>query len=168
MKVKYKLKDMPLKQQSLCAGDLIRYYGESKYKMIESVEKIAENRGLTVKLLNVIRNHTTMAGLTIDSLINNLELASGTDIFKFKINGKDPTDLFKDGDMEMEIYMNPIYFATKSAISSQLPGFRRKTVGSSTELEMKARQEQAKWMRWFEKELNKYHPEWKKIVISND
>ena len=168
MKIRYTLKKMPLLKQSLCVGDLTRYYGESKYKLIESVKRIEENRGLSAKLLNTIRKHTAMAGLTIDGLINNLELASGTDIFKFKINNQTITDMFKDGDVELEIYMNPIYFVTKGAITSQLPGFRRKPAQSSTEIEFKAKQEQTKWITWFERELNKYHPRsnWEKTVIT--
>ena len=169
MKIKYKLKDMPLYKQSQCIGDLTKYFGESKYKLIESVEKIEENRGLSVKLLNTIRKHTH-AGMTIDGFVNGLSLASGTDIFKFKINGSDITKLFKDGDIELEIYMNPLYFVTKGAMFAQVPGFRRKTFTSQTELELKAKQEQTKWLKWFEKELNKYHPrsEWNRQVISND
>jgi len=169
MRIKYTLKDMPLLKQSLCVGDLIRYYGESKFKLIESVKRIEQNRGLTVKMLNTIRKHTKV-GMSIDSLIMNLQMASGTDIFKFKINGKDPTEIFSDGEIELEIYMNPIYFVTKSAITGQIPGFRRKPAGTETEIEMKARQEQTKWIKWFDKELNKYHPSshWKKQILDLD
>lgn len=167
MKILYKLKEMPLYKQSQCIGDLTRYFGESKFKLVESVEKIEENRGLSVKLLNTIRKHTS-AGMTIEGLVNNLQLASGMDVFKFKINGSDITKMFKDGDVELEIYMNPLYFATKGAISAQVPGFRRKAVQSQTELEIKAKQEQTKWLKWFERELNKYHPksEWSRQVIT--
>jgi len=167
MKIKYGLKNMSLLNQSLCIGDLMRYYGESKFKLVESIEKIAEDRGLTVKMLNAIRKHT-MAGITIDGLINNLELAAGTDVFKFTINGKDPTEIFIDGDIELEIYMNPLYFTTKAAISGQIPGFRRKKISSELELNIKAKQEQTKWLRFFERELNKYHPrdQWHKKVLN--
>lgn len=169
MRIKYNLKGISLKNQSLCIGDLIRYYGESKYKLIESVERISENRGITAKMLNAIRDHTK-AGMTLEGLITNLQMASGTDIFTFKVNGKDPTELFHDGDIELEIYMNPLYFTTKAGISGQIPGFRRKNIGSSAELQMKAKQEQAKWIKWFEKELNKYHPrsQWGKRILDLD
>lgn len=167
MKILYKLKEMPLYKQSQCIGDLTRYYGESKFKLIESVERIADNKGLSSKLLNTIRKHTS-AGMTLEGLITKLELASGMDVFKFKINGTEITKMFKDGDVELEIYMNPLYFSTKGAISAQVPGFRRKTIQTQTELEIKAKQEQTKWLRWFERELNKYHPrsEWSRQVIT--
>ena len=169
MKVQYTIKKMPLLKQSLCMGDLIRYYGESKFKLIESVRRIEENRGLSSKMLNTIRKHTNV-GMTIDGLVTNLQMASGTDIFKFKINGVDPTEMFTDEDVQLEIYMNPLYFVTKGAISGQLPGFRRKPSNTETEIEMKARQEQTKWLKWFEKELNKYHPScfWKKNIMDLD
>jgi len=169
MKIVYNLHKMPLLKQSLCIGDLIRYYGESKFKLVESVRRIEENRGLSSKMLNTIRKHTNV-GMTIESLVTNLQMASGTDIFKFKINGMDPTTMFTDEDIELEIYMNPLYFVTKGAITGQLPGFRRKPANTETEIEMKARQEQTKWIKWFEKELNKYHPScyWKKRVVETD
>lgn len=169
MRIKYTLKDMPLLKQSLCIGDLMRYYGESKFKLIESVRRIEENRGLSAKMLNTIRKHTNV-GMTIDALVMNLQTASGTDIFNFKINGVDPTEVFTDKNIELEIYMNPLYFVTKSAITGQIPGFRRKPASTGVEIEMKARQEQTKWIKWFEKELNKYHPSssWKKQVLDLD
>ena len=156
---------MPLKEQSLCIGDLMRYYGESKYKMKESIEKITENRGIASKLLNTIREHTE-TGVTLDGLITQLQIASGTDIFTFKINGVDPTKVFTDEkNVELDVYMNPIYFNTKGAISSQLPGFRHKHISSEKELVAKGRQEQQKWLRWFEKELRGYHNNWKRKCI---
>ena len=171
MRIEYSLNNMPKLKQALCFGDLLRYYGERKYKMIESVRRISENEGLKVKLLNQIRKHTKVAGLTLDALVNNLENVSCIDIFQYKINGVDPTiELFKnDNNISLEVYMNPIYFTTEATIKNFLPirGRRRYKKVDETELEFKARKEQENWVKYFEKELNKYHSRnlWEKKVI---
>jgi len=170
LKLKYILKEIPFKQQALCIGDLLRYHGESKYGLAESIDRIASNKGLAVKLLNTIRSHSGMSGMTIDSLINQLQVASGIDIFKFTVNGEDLSTVFKDTkEIELDVYMNPVYFTTKGALTQYLPGIRRKKAGNDAVLEQ-AKFEQEKWIRWFERELCKYHPQnrWEKKIISLD
>jgi len=163
MKIEYTLKGMPLLKQTLCIGDLLRYYGERKYKLLEDLEKIEHNKGLKIKVLNAIKEHTR-AGMTIDQLMTGLQTAGAIDVFKFKVNGKDLCDAFEKTDMKLEVYMNPIYFSTAGVMSSILPGFRRV---KRTPLEQ-AQHEQSNWIRWFEKNMNKdYHPfnKWTKKIL---
>jgi hypothetical protein len=154
---------MPLRKQSLCFGDLMRYYGDSKFKLAESIRKIQTNKGIAVKLLNAIRNHTK-TGMSLDVFLDSLENTSKIDIFKYTINGHDPCTIFHEGDIELEVYMNPVYFSTKGAITQNLPGFRRHKKGAGGSV-----YNQAKWVVWFERELNKYHScrDWKKKVIDD-
>jgi hypothetical protein len=164
MKIRYTLEDMPLRKQSLCFGDLMRYYGDSKFKLAESIKKIQANKGVAVKLLNAIRNHTK-TGMSLDMFLDSLENTSHIDIFKYTVNGKDPCTIFQEETVELEVYMNPVYFSTKGAITQHLPGFR----SHKGNVYDQAKKEQDKWLVWFERELNKYHScrEWKKKVIED-
>lgn len=167
LRIKYALSNMSLRQQALCFGDLMRYYGDSKFKLAETVAKIANNKGLRVKLLNAIRKHTGSSGLTVESLITGLETASSIDIFNFKVNGVNPCEIFGDKNVELEIYMNPLYFTTRGAITQHLPGLHKARGGTEKMMLIQAKKEEANWVRWFEKELDRYHHSnhWAKKVV---
>jgi hypothetical protein len=159
---------MKLLQQSKCMGDLMRYYGESKFKLMEDVQKISSSRGLSEKLLNTIRKHTGVAGLKIDQLVSGLETASQMDIFGYTVNGVNPCEIFQDKDVVLEVSMSPVYFATKASLGASLPGFRKvKTLDKEDHIQALARKEQENWIRWFEKELNKYHTRrlWERKIL---
>jgi len=171
MRIKYKLHKMPLLQQSKCMGDLTKYYGERKFKLLEQVTAIRNNDLIATKLLNTIRKHTGTTGLTIDQLVNGLETAAGVDIFTFKVNDVNPCEMFKDEDLTLEVYMNPIYFTTQAALGAQLPGFRKhRHMDMESKIKDIAQKDQDRWLRWFEKELNNYHPSklWKRTVLEKD
>lgn len=168
MRSVYELHDMSLLQQGKCTADLLKYYGERKYKLLEQLTSVSNNEMVTIKLLNQIRKHTNTASLTIDQLLSGLESAAGIDVFSFKINGINPAEMFKSRDVTLEVYMNPLYFTTQAALSQSLPGFRKhKNIDMDQKILEVAQKEQAKWVRWFEKELNVYHTNrlWEKIVI---
>jgi len=168
MKLKYELHKMPLLQQSKCMGDLMKYYGERKFKLLEQVNAISSNEAVSIKLLNTIRKHTSFAGVTIDQLVSGLETAAGIDIFSFKVNDINPCDMFQKEDITLEVYMNPIYFTTQAALSASLPGFRKhKHMDMETKIKNMAMKDQDRWLRWFEKELNNYHPNklWKRTLL---
>lgn len=124
-----------------------------------------------MKLLNVIRNHTSTPGMTIDGFLRNLEIASAVDIFSFTINKKDPCVVFDidSQDVELEVYMNPLFFATKGAMTQYLPGFRKPKLKGEGALDFYAKKAQEDWLRWFERELGRYHPHqfWKKDVLED-
>ena len=168
MKIRYTLHDMKLFKQAKCMGDLMRYYGESKFKLMEDVNRINSSRGLTEKLLNTIRKHTGNAGMTVDQLVNGLQTASEIDIFTYTVNGRNPCDIFQTEKVELEVYMNPIHFATKASLGAVLPGFRKaRQPNMESQIQDLAKKEQDKWIRWFEKELNGYHTRklWDRKII---
>jgi hypothetical protein len=161
MKAQYRMKNMPLIKQSMCVGDLVRYYGETRFKLLDKVRRIQSNQGLTVKLLNILRTNTK-SGLTLDNLITGLETVSEMDIFKFKMNETDPCAWFQEGDVVMEVYMNPFFFTATAAVNNALR--------DPMKIPEIAKHEEAKWVAWFEKELNKYHPRqlWEKTVLKDE
>jgi len=168
MRVKYRIAKMPLLQQSKCMGDLMKYYGERKFKLMEQVHAISNNEMVSSKLLNTIRKHGGMAGLSIEQFVQGLQTASDIDVFSFKVNDVDPCKMFKGENLELEVYMNPIYFSTQASLSVAMPGFRKHKENDVEKLVLKkARMEQNRWLRWFDKELNNYHPSeyWKKTVV---
>jgi len=171
MKLQYLLHDMSYYNQAKCMGDLMRYYGESKFKLLETINKICTNETIAIKLLNTIRKHTGMAGLTIDSLVDGLQTSASMDIFKYKVNGKNPCDIFASKDVKLEVYMNPIFFATEASLNLSLPGFRKhKSMDMEERVKELTIKKRNDWVRWFEKELNNYHSHklWKKTVLELD
>lgn len=152
---------MPLIKQSMCVGDLVRYYGELRFKLLDRIHRIQSNQGITVKVLNMLRANTS-AGITLDSLITGLETVSEMDIFKFTINGIDPCSWFKENDVVMEVYMNPIYFTAQAAVNNAMR--------DPAKIPNIAFKDQEKWWMNFDKELDKYHPRqlWEKKVLEED
>lgn len=173
MKIKYSLDNMPVYYQPIFVGDLMRYHAEEKAKLLNRVNLISTNETIKSKVLNTIRNYSGLASLTIEQFIYGLETAAGMDIFSFKINGVDPCDILKkDGNIDLEIFVNPVYFATHASIDIRIPGFRKPKAEYMEqrikELTIKARD---KWIRDFEKELysqNKNKPWKNKKVLEDD
>jgi hypothetical protein len=154
MRVQYQMDGITLKNKALCIGDLIRYYGESKYKTLDTLDKIRQNKGLSSKLLNAIRRHANMPGLTVDNLMNAIETASEYNVFTFLINGEDMTKIVDENrDVKLEIYMHPLYFSTRAALTMYTPG-----IGKRRTLDEQEKKEKDSWTHWFEKELNTYYP----------
>jgi len=153
MKILYTIKDMPPKKKSLCLGDLIRYYGETKYKTLEHIQKLQQNKTMAAKLVNSIRKLPNNQNFTIDIILQALETASSTQIFDFKIDGISPNAILKEGkDVAIEIYMNPLYFTTKAVMYQAFPGFRSK----HDNIEVAIKKENDLWVKWFERELRGY------------
>jgi hypothetical protein len=157
---------MNQKQKMLCIGDLVRYYGEAKYKTQETMEKISQNKGASAMLLNAIRRTPGMAGMTIDTLLHQLRTAAEVEIFGFTVNGQNIClPIEKESNLNIEIYMNPMYFSTKAALTTYMPSIGRK----KRTVELQEKREKEIWVRWFEKELNNYHPltECKKNILED-
>lgn len=157
MEMKYRLKGMKLSRQSKCVGDLVRYYGDIRFTLLDKVRKIQSNATYSAKFLDLLRQHSS-AGITLDNLITGLETISNMEIFRFKMNGKNPCECFSNEDIDLEIYMNPMYFTALAAIYNAMTPERILKV---------SKKEEEKWIYWFEKELNKYHPSslWEKSVL---
>jgi len=169
MKIQYHLEEIPLLQQSKCIGDLIRYYGESKYSLKDKIDQIKGSSYLSEKLLTQIKKHTGNTGLTIDKFSYGLSQASNIDIFSFKVNNFDISTIFKDKNMDLEITVNPLKFTTEASLKVGFKSFRKKDnrilekmIAKQIEMEKK------KYIAWFERELNGYHTKqlWNKTIIN--
>jgi hypothetical protein len=164
MHIRYVLNGVSPKNKMLCIGDLIRYYGEAKYKTQEKLNKIRYNHGLSSMLLNSMRKHPGMSGMTIESLISSLEASASMDIFTFDVDGKSISKMI-DADshnMILEVDMNPLFFSTKASLTMYTP-----TIGKKRSFEEMEAREKENWIRWFEKELNNYcsASNWKKTIV---
>jgi len=154
MKLSYQLHDISNRKMALCIGDLVRYVGQTNYKMKEGVENIKSSKTLSSIFLSKMRQGNGLSGMTIDNLLNALELASLSDFFYITIDGVNPCDLFdKKKDITMKVFMNDNYFLIKSYQQSMIPGFRIE----KQPIDRIMVKEKEKWMNWFEKNLRDYH-----------
>ncbi|RLF50598.1 MAG: hypothetical protein DRN24_06290, partial [Thermoplasmata archaeon] len=76
MRVVYELEDIGNYKKASCIGDLLKYRGETIYKLREGLNKIKNDKGISSMLINAMRKSKTMTGMTIENLINNLETGS--------------------------------------------------------------------------------------------
>ena len=143
------VKNISGKNKSLCVGDLIRFYGETRYKMIEGVERLnrdEKTKGMVANLLKKALNNPS-----VDLVFGNIEEISKRKFFNFTVNKKDPLE-FDDGkdSCVIVIEMQQDYFAAKSVYSMMKPGIRK------YDLEKYIEKEKKDWQKWFEKNLNGY------------
>lgn len=148
MKIEYTINNITGKKKTLCIGDLIRYYGETKYKMIEGIQKLNESkttRGMVANLLGKAINNPSA-----NLIMNNLEELAKKNIFSFKVDGFDPL-LFDNGENSCVIVLEfgEEYFVAKAIYAMMKPGFRK------LEFEEYVRKEKEDWIKWFEKNLKK-------------
>lgn len=163
MKLEYQLKDIGYKNKAKCIGDLIGYYATTKYKTLEGLEKIKNNKTICSMLINTLRKHNGMTGMTIDTLLNNLEVANKIQLFTFTSDTIDYINYVEQSkDLTLIVEMNDLYFTTKATLAANMPGFRI----SKRPLEKTIEKEKEKWVQWFEKELKNYYryPFQKKIL----
>jgi len=166
MRMLYKMNDVDLKKKALFIGDFTMYFGEAKYELKDHIEKLQKNSTMSSKLVNSVRKIPGMTGFTIDSFLAGLETAQSTDVFSFKVNGETLDKLLNDKkDIELEIYMNPLYFITKAAYYQYFPGFRNK----HDSVEVIAKKEEDAWLKHFENNLSKYYPrnKWVRSVMED-
>lgn len=147
MKLEYTLNNISGKKKSLCIGDLIKYYGETKYKIIESVQKLNENettRGMVANLLKKVAKNSP----AVDIMMGNLEELSKKNIFSFTIDGINPLqfDTGKDNCI-LVIDISDEYFAAKAIYDMMKPGLRKH------EYEEHIKKEKDAWRSWFDKNL---------------
>ena len=164
MRIVYELEDMGNYKKASCIGDLLKYRGETIYKLREGLNKIKNDKGISSMLINAMRKSKTMTGMTIENLINNLETGSQLEIFTFKTNDVELYKFFDNKqDLTLEIYMDDLFFQSKALLSQSLQGFRIRKLP----FDVLMKKEKERWVRWFEKNLNDYHPlcKCKKTVI---
>jgi hypothetical protein len=147
MKLEYTLNNISGKKKSLCVGDLIKYYGETRYKIIESIQKLNENettKGMVANLLKKVASNN----VAVDMMIGNLEELAKKNIFSFTIDGINPV-LFDTGKDTCVIVVDvgAEYFSAKAIYDMMKPGFRKR------DFEENIKKEKAIWRSWFEKNL---------------
>lgn len=163
MKLSYQLSGISNRKMALCIGDLVRYVGQTNYKMKEGVENIKASKTLSTLFLSKMRQGKGLTGMTIDNLLTALEVASLADLCYVKVDGVNPCDLFdKKKDITMDVFMNDNYFLIKSYQQSMIPGFRV----DKQPIDRIMIKEKEKWCSWFEKNLRDYHhpTKWIKTV----
>ena len=158
MKIKYDIKNISNKNKSLCVGDLIKYYGETRYDIIDRVEKLNRSettKGMVAKLL-----HNAMNNPAVSSVFDNLEALSKKKVFEFRIDDVDPI-VFDNGNTSciLIVEMGEEYFSAKAIYDMMKPGFRKKTFEECVE-----RQKQ-EFKRWFERNLKEYTNDYSCNVI---
>lgn len=168
MKIHYHLDQMSLLNQSKCVGDLLRYYGESKYMLKDQIDKIKGNSAISNKIMDQVKKHTGNVGLTMEQFSNGLTTAADVDIFGFKINGYDISELFTKPDLELEITVNPIKFVTEATLKVGMKSLNRDKHRMEQKIQGEILKQKDEYIKWFERELNQYHNKglWKKTIIN--
>ena len=149
MKIEYSLKDITPKNKAVCIGDLIRYYGETKYKIIESVEKLNNSETTKGMVINLLRK--AIDNPYIGNVFDNLVELSKKNIFSFTVDNKNPV-IFDNGknNCNLCIVMDDAYFFTKAIYAMMRPGFRKMSYEEYIE------REKQEFKRWFDKNLKDY------------
>ena len=149
MKIEYSLKDITPKNKAVCIGDLIRYYGETKYKIIESVEKLNNSETTKGMVMNLLRK--AIDNPYIGNVFDNLVELSKRNVFSFTVDNKNPV-IFDNGknNCSLCIFMDDAYFVTKAIYAMMRPGFRKMSYEEYIE------REKQEFKRWFDKNLKEY------------
>lgn len=147
MKLEYTLNSISGKKKALCIGDLIKYYGETRYKIIESIQKLNENEATRGMVANLLKKVATSSP-AVDMLMGNLEELAKKNIFSFTIDDINPV-LFDNGRDHCIIVVDvgDEYFSAKAIYDMMKPGFRKH------DFEENVKKEKAVWKSWFEKNL---------------
>ena len=156
MKIKYVLHNMNPLKRDMMDGDLKSYVSQKRLKMSESLEKLKSNKGLKKAIVNKLMKYG--AGITsMEEFIDAMNLASdkgkGLYDYSLKVNKDDTILIMEVGDM---------YFVVDGMIKSTLPRFHRKS-HDNTDISRDA------WLKWFEKELTKYHDRenWERTILED-
>ena len=150
MKLEYTINNISGKNKSLCIGDMIKYYGETRYKMIEGIERLNKSdttKGMVAHLIRKAVNNPA-----VEMILGNLEsVANKQHFFLFTVDKIDPL-VFDNGknNCVIVIEMKEEYFAAKAIYDMMKPGFRK------MEYEDHVKKEKDDWLKWFEKNLKDY------------
>jgi hypothetical protein len=157
MKVKYVMQDMNPLKRDMMDGDLKTYVSQKRLKLSEALEKMKNKPGLASAIMKRLAKHGGGFG-SIEDFIDALNLAGehgkGLYDYSIKIKGDATTLIFEIGEM---------YFVVDGMVKAQLPRFHKKS-HDSTDISKEA------WLKWFEKELGKYHPreKWIRTILEGN
>ena len=149
MKMEYNIKNISGKNKALCIGDLIRYYGETQYKIIESAEKLSSSETTKGMVTNLLKK--AMDDPRVGAVFDNIQELAKKKIFSFTIDNVDPI-VFDNGKDSCNLIVNMCdeFFTAKAIYAMMRPGFRKQNFEDYVE------KEKQEFRRWFEKNLKEY------------
>ena len=158
MKIEYKIDKITGKNKSICVGDLIRYYGETRYKIIEGIKKLNDSKttkGMVAKILSKATDNAS-----VEMIMGNLEETAKKQIFAFKIDDINPLtyDNGKDNCV-IVVELSQEYFSAKAIYDMMKPGIRKLT------FEEHIQREKENWIKWFEKNLKDYTSSYESKIL---
>lgn len=158
MKIEYNIKNISGKNKSLCIGDLVKYYGETRYKLIESIQRLNKDNTTKSMVANILKK--AMNNPNVEMMFDNMEELSKKNIFSFQIDDTNPL-VFDNGkdNCKITITMNDEYFAAKAIYDMMKPGFHKK------EYKDYVNDEKEEWKKWFTKNLKEYTTDYSCIIL---
>lgn len=159
MKLRYNINNISGKNKALCIGDLIRYYGETKYTIIEKVNKLNSSENTKGMVTNLLKR--AMDNPQVGMVMDNLEELAKKDVFKFTVDEINLCNKFdNDNDnCSIVIDMRDEYFTAKAIYAMMRPGFRKQS------FEDFVNKEKQDFKRWFEKNLKEYTSDYNCVVV---
>ena len=97
MRVRLYYRNLPSYKKEYLKADFDYLIAFSKFQVLDSIEKLKQNRGFTFKLLNLLKKYAKVT--SIDAFLNNLEILASVKFidYKYRDNGKEVIiDLFID------------------------------------------------------------------------
>lgn len=163
MKISYTLEDAENNRRGITKGlgNLLMYYADTSLRVEQNLRMLKNNERARDMLVNKLREGTGSIAMTVDNVLNAIEMSLGTGgIFSFTVDGVPLCDLAKDKkQIELEVFMHDNYFIVEATKNSLLPtfgGFRKK---GEDKFQNQLSAEKLKWRQWFEHEMNKdFHP----------
>lgn len=161
MKILYKQDDIDPQKINLLLADLIGYKLQRDLETTKKLRALSGDSKTLSSIVNIARKSKSATGMTIDTVLTGIETALSMEIFSFKFNGVDifklaQEQMSKTKGVELEVFMNPMYFASEVAMKGAvMPGFRKKSVEESYINERINKAEKA-WAFHFEKDIKEY------------
>jgi hypothetical protein len=158
MKIKCEINNITGKQKVFCISDLIRYYGETRYKILEGIQRLNQSnttKGMIASLLKKVSNNPN-----VSIMMNDLEGFAQKRVFSFTINDIDLL-IFDDGKKQcnLTVEIGDEYFFAKAVYDMMKPAFKKTTYEQYVE------KEKQDWLRWFTKNLQDYTKDYKTETI---
>jgi hypothetical protein len=125
MKLEYTISSISGKKKALCVGDLIKYYGEHRYKLIDAARNLSNDKTTKGLIVNLIKKIATN-NAAVDMMLNHVEELAKKKIFKFTIDGFDPVQFDNGTDScVLVLEMDEEWFIGQAMGAMVRPGFRK-------------------------------------------
>jgi len=125
MKLEYTLEKISNKKKTACVGDLIKYYGEIKYKIVEQANNLSRDKITKSMVANLIKQ-IAANNPAVDMMLNNIEELAKKELFSFTIDGFNPLEFDNGKDScVLVLTMNEEWFAAQALGAMIRPGFRK-------------------------------------------